>query len=95
MDVECGPENVDHLVAALSGDRDRRLALEDWWAADLKQIEQGKNPLRPPLLGLREAFARVQRSLADFIPAANTAAAQQARQPGTGRHDRPDVSGQY
>lgn len=68
--------NVESLVASLAGDQERRAALVSAFVADVKRLDAGLRPRLPPLLDFREAFARVQESLADLITSLNHAAEQ-------------------
>lgn len=69
--------NVENVVASLAADQERRAALAEAFVADSERHEAGLLPRMPPLLGFREAFARVQESLADLFTGLNEAAEQE------------------
>lgn len=66
--------NVEDVVASLAADQERRVALVQAFVADAERLDAGLRPRMPPLLGFREAFARVQETLADLFTMQNEAA---------------------
>ena len=71
--------NIQNLVAALDGNRARRLSVQDAFVQSAAQAEQGGNPTLPAILPLWRTFPLVQDSLADFIATSNEWARQQGQ----------------
>lgn len=59
--------NVESLVTMLNADTEGRLAVLERFLADQERVHAGQVPRRPPLLGIQEAFFRIQETLADML----------------------------
>jgi hypothetical protein len=69
--------NTENLVAALDGNRARRMALQDAFVRALSQAEKGANPTLPYMNALWRTFPLVQDSLAHHIAESNELARKQ------------------
>lgn len=68
--------NIEDLIAALDGNRPRRVALQEMFVTLAEKAEKGAKPALPPLLGLHRTFVLVQDSLAEYITGINQQALQ-------------------
>lgn len=72
--------NTENLIAALDGNRTRRMSLQDAYVQALPLAEKGVTPtFAPPLLPLWRAFPLVQDSLAHHIRVTNEWARKQGQ----------------
>jgi len=63
--------NVENLLAMLHGNTDRRMELMQLSIADYERVAAGHPPRLPLLLDVREAFVRVQESMAEMLEQIN------------------------
>ncbi len=69
--------NTENLVAALDGNRTRRMSLQDGFVRSVSLAEKGGNPPLPPIEPLWRTFPLVQDSLAHHFAASNEWARKQ------------------